>query len=432
MPGAADIFGVIGGGLEGFARGLSIQRELEAEERRRLAEEARIRRQMELEDRRIALAEQTRRDRNNEVGLETMSHDRAAWEREQKMLSDQRVQQQLQAIQEEWLASLPPDLRAMMRGEQLGFKGAKREDFQSPEQREAERTRAAAQKREEVQAERDADFTDFQRRERFKKSLGGDLPITPKDDPALPMGVRDYLDSLLTKHQGAFEKAEGDFNQTWNQLKEDHPRLDPAKAREYLKHVFGYEKPSAASTKPNALDVFGQVDRPPINAPTSGRARGFGASPQVALPRERNPDPRGLPRPRSGNGDIALGQDGQARTSEAAAVITQARDARAVEEQERARRRGLDVGDLPITPLPRELRDGRGKPETMPVEVVSQSVDAPPERSPEADADRLRRLEQQARSLLSRLANTADTSQQDVLFKELERVKALLVAAGGK
>ncbi len=67
----------------------------------------------------------------------------------------------------------------------------------------------------------------------------------PKDDPALPVGVRNYLASLIETHQGDYTAAEAEWNRGLAEQQRKHPRLDPGKARSYLQQVFGFRPPSA-------------------------------------------------------------------------------------------------------------------------------------------------------------------------------------------
>lgn len=69
----------------------------------------------------------------------------------------------------------------------------------------------------------------------------------PKDDPALPVGTRAYITSLLDKHQGDYAAAEAEWNKGLAQEQAKHPRLDPGKARAFLREVFGYKPPSDAA-----------------------------------------------------------------------------------------------------------------------------------------------------------------------------------------
>lgn len=103
-----------------------------------------------------------------------------------------------------------------------------------------------------------------------------DGPAPPKDDPALPGGVRTYLTSLLDKHKGDYQAAEAEWNRGLAEQQAKHPNLDPTKARTYLRSLFG------APTGGPQTDYMGEVK--PFRASGFDQAPSAGPAPIQAGP----------------------------------------------------------------------------------------------------------------------------------------------------
>lgn len=128
-----------------------------------------------------------------------------------------------------------------------------------------------------------------------------------KDDPALPVGTRGYLASLLEKHRGNYAAAEAEWNRGFREEQAKHPNLDPQKARAYLQSLFGVGKEMAegkpqwdAAGNPLPFRAAGFEDAPPSAAPAPVRAEaspmGPGSGTANASPVAR-PAPTGAPAP---------------------------------------------------------------------------------------------------------------------------------------
>lgn len=366
-----ELLAGVGGALTGGLRGYSWAKEMDQED--------------ELQRER----ERARRDQNNARGVDMMLRERAFMNDETERTEKKAATESIQKIYDEWYASLPPEMQQIVSSKKIGGVTIDTDDLKTPSQRELEKKDAAAQKyldgelahtrALEVEAARGRNQKDTEatrHRYRIEEMIarGGQAGTSTQDDPALPVGVRGYLTSLLGKHKGDYTAAEAEWNTSFPEQQQKHPKLDPGKARTFLQQGFGYTRPTGRA-EPSTL---------------------WGDSPaSTAVP--------GL------------------KDAEEAARMAPTRDSAV----------GARASRLPV-----ELKDGTGRPTAQAIEVKEQphaGTGLPVvTRSPEAGADQAARLEQQARGLITQFQAEKDPAKKAALRTQLARVRAELVKAQPK
>lgn len=404
-----DIGAGVAGGLDNFLKTLSWQKEYE--QQNRLIDER----------------EATRRDQNNARGVDMMLRERKYMDDAEATSFARAEAEGKRKIFDEWYKALPPEMQQVVTAKQHGVT-TDAEDWEDPsakalrvkdaeakkyldEELKHTRTLEAERARAKGRLEDDIKLEGVRHGFRVKEKSG--LPVEPKDDPALPRGVRDYLSSMLTKHGGDFAAAEAEWNKGFTEQQTKHPRLDPGRARGYLEDVFGYRRHTGS-----LLDTEGDGVLP--------RAPGFEmleAAPEAPVANE-------------GGGGWMERLGLRSRPQASASVPG---DPNALREQEAAtaheeelgligRRRGntesLRSGTDPL----RELVDGTGRPTAEPIEVQNPPTDDRPlPRSPEADDDQAQQMETQARSLMEQFRREADPARRAALRSQLQRVRERLM-----
>lgn len=101
-------------------------------------------------------------------------------------------------------------------------------------------------------AKRTAAIEDYEKRKKidrqYEKPAKGSLPVTAKDDPSLPHGVKQYLGTLRQKY-GTLDGSVSEFNDAIDDLYAEHPNLDAAKARRFIDTLY---KPTTPVGRPKS------------------------------------------------------------------------------------------------------------------------------------------------------------------------------------
>lgn len=195
------------------------------------------------------------------------------------------------AAQDAYISGLPPHLQAATRARQLNLGAFDPEDFQAPKTtKELAAEREAALAQIEAEAYRRAQGT------RRGNPPARDTPVTPavpKDDPALPAGVRKYIASLkgrypnqqkgetfISGREGARQELVGAIEDLYR----DHPNLDTGKMFQMFDSIFPEDDFSvspagaASDTGAGTLPITQPQPQPGVQSPggqpAAGGARG--------------------------------------------------------------------------------------------------------------------------------------------------------------
>lgn len=279
MPKSEDVWAGIGGGLNGLYEGLQAMQQRKTDQQRfdaeqaTKAEEIAMRRQQligELDGmvRRLAQGDE-------EIGLKKQeaADRRAANEAESQRRSA-------------FLNSLPVHLRRAAEAEDLGYRFG-------PEQFAPPKTPA------QEEADRQGNLRNIED-EAFARARGGRrgaplksaTPLTLKDDPALPTGVKRYLAGFAARYAGNPQGAHHEFQQALPDLYRDHPQLDTQKAVAMLNAIFPQRRASDS-----LYEDIAAGGRP---APPAAPLRTAGAPAPATAPRPVGATPITLPQSSSG------------------------------------------------------------------------------------------------------------------------------------
>lgn len=410
-----DIGAGIAGGLDSFLKTLSWQKEYE--QQNRLIDER----------------EATRRDQNNARGVDMMLRERKYMDEAEATSFARAEAEGKKKIFDEWYQTLPPEMQKVVTAKQHGVT-TDAEDWEDPAAKalrvkdaeakkyldeELKHTRTLETERAKSKSKLEDDIKLEGVRHGFRVKEKSALPVEPKEDPALPSGVRKYLSSLLGKYGGSFPAAEAEWNRHFTEQQTKHPRLDPGRARKYLQDVFGHREDAGNSSSRRGKPVdprtpgFEPPDEAPPETPADeGAGAGGGWMGRLGL-RSRPKAGSSVP----GDPNVLREQEALSALEEELGLIGRRRG------NTESLRSGID-------PL-RELVEGTGRPTAEPIEVQDPPTDDQPlPRSPEADADQRAQLGKQLASALQRHKMATDEAQKAAALQEVVRLRQLIGQKG--
>lgn len=280
----------IGGALGGLAEGFSWQREM-GQRDRQIDQDAQM---LDLRRQQIAMDIQR---------MLADLDDRDAQKQAREAAAAKEADQQ--AAKDAWVTSLPPHLQQAARAKDFGYSFGPDvfEPPQTSEEIEAEQQRTLAR----IEAEAEARARGTRRGNPPARDTVGTTPVTSRDDPSLPAGVRQYLSTFVTpsKYGGIDDPAErraaakAELDSVLPRLYEDHPMLDALKLYQWFDRLFPEPRPQPGPS------LYGTA---PVT-PAGTSAAPASAAPAMAAPPENRR--QGLPsapgRPSAGASGITVG-----------------------------------------------------------------------------------------------------------------------------
>lgn len=154
-----------------------------------------------------------------------------------------------------------------------------------------------ARKGKDLKQSRDSSIAEYDAKQGIEHRYAA-IPVTPKDDPALPAGVRQWLAALPTQNGNDYNATMQALRDGWAQQVAAHPRVDATKAKAYVEGLFGEAQipvPPARARQDTMLDAFSRPGAIPVvpRQPAAPGPQPNGA-PSAAAPAPQPNQPGGL------------------------------------------------------------------------------------------------------------------------------------------
>lgn len=221
-----EILAGVGGALSGGLRGYSWAKEMDQED-----EQQRER-------------ERARRDQNNNRGVDLMLTERGLMNDEEEGRRKVASTERDKRIYDEWFQTLTPEMQRFISAKKIGGVTTDAEDWKTDAQRALEKKDAIGQKYldAELSQTRTLETEAVRHANRLNEVKAGRrapaLPVSERDNPALPRSVVDLLADLSDQNETATAAAAA-FTERLPELLRANPRLDPALAQKRLTALYG-------------------------------------------------------------------------------------------------------------------------------------------------------------------------------------------------